>query len=99
MNERVKVATIVEESGHAQRVEKKAVEEVGAVSGGHSVQEADASEVEGDGTGNALGKPASPAEAPSMQAEACEGSCDSAAGAVSGTPGQPRLSAASDVHV
>ena len=53
------------------------------------MQEADASEVEGDSTGNASGKLTSPVEAPSMQVEACDGSCDSAAGAVSGTPDQP----------
>ena len=51
-------------SRRTQRDEEKAAEEVGAVSGGHDVQEADASEVEGDGMGNALGKPVSPAEAP-----------------------------------
>ena len=53
------------ESQRAHRVEGKAAEEVGAVSGGHGVQKADASAIEGDGTGNALGKPASPAEAAS----------------------------------
>ena len=99
MNEMVKVATIIKGSGRMQRVEEKVAEEIGAVSGGHSVQEADASEVEGDGMGNASGKPASPAGAPSMQAGACGGSCGSAAGAVGGTSDQSRLSAAPDVHV
>ena len=99
MDKMVTVATIVEESRCAHQVEGKAVKEGGAVSGGHGVQEADASEVEGDGMGNALGTPASPAEAPNVQAEACEGSCDSAAGAVGGTPDQPRLSAAAGVHI
>ena len=79
MNKMVRVAMVVEESGCAQQVKEKAVEEDSAVSGGHGVQEADASEVESDGTGNALGKPASPAEAPSAQAEACDSSCGSAA--------------------
>ena len=93
-----KVAAIVEKSGRVHQVEKKAAEEGGVSSGGHSVQEADASVVEGDSMGSVLGKPVSPGAAPSVQAEACDGSCDSAAGVVSGTPDQPRLSAAAGFH-
>ena len=62
------VVTDIVESQRAQRVEEKAAEEVGAVSGGHGVQGTEASAVEGDRTGNALGKPVSPAEVPSVQA-------------------------------
>ena len=87
------------ESQRAHRVEGKAAEEVGAVSGGHDVQVMEASVVEGDGTGSTLGKPMSSVEAPSVQAGACDGSCDSAAGAVGETPHQPRLSVAADVHI
>ena len=74
------------ESQHAHRVEEKAAEEVGVGSGGHDVQVMAASVVEGNSTGSALGKPTLSTEAPSMQARACDGSCGSAAGAVSETP-------------
>ena len=55
--------------------------------------------MEGNGTGSTLGKPMLSVEAPSMQAGACDGSCDNAAGAVSETPDQPWLSVAADVHI
>ena len=69
--------------------EGKVIEEVGESSGKHGLQEADASAMEESGTGRVPSKPTSPAEASSMQAGACEGSCDSAAGVVDGTPDQP----------
>ena len=53
------------------------------------MQEADASMMEESDKGKAQGKPASPAEAPCVQAGVCDSGCDSAAGAVSGTPDQP----------
>ena len=63
------------------------------------MQVTEASAVEGDGTGSTLGKPMSSAEAPSVQAGACNGSCSSASGVVGGTPDQPRLSVAAGVHI
>ena len=93
-----KIVTVVTESRRAQRVEVKAAEEFEAASGGQGVQETDASVVVGDDVGQAPGKPASPAEAPTVQARACEGSCGSVVGAVSGTPDQPQLSAAASAQ-
>ena len=86
-------------SQRAHRVEEKTVEGVGVGSGGHDVQVMAASVVEGDGTGSALGKPMSSAEAPSVQAMACNSSCGSAAGAVGETPDQLRLPVAADVRI
>ena len=79
--------------------EGKIVEEGGELSGGYSVQEADAPAMEESDKGKALGKPALPVEAPSMQVRVCKGSCDSAASAVGGTSNQPWLSMAPDIHV
>ena len=99
MSEMVRLGKVIEGSGRAHGAEGKVVEEGSELSGGHGVQEADASAMKEGDKGKALGKPASPAEAPGVQAGVCEGSCDSAAGAVSGTPDPPRLSTAPDVHV
>ena len=99
MIETVRLRTVIEGSGRARGAERKVVEEDGKFSGGHGVQEADASAMEENDKGKALGKSASPVEAPSVQVGVCEGSCGSAAGAVGGTPDQPRLSTAPDVHV
>ena len=73
----------------ARGTEGKVVEEGDEFSGGYGVQEADAPAVEESDEGETLGKPASPAEDPSMQAGVCDGGCGSAAGAVGGTPDQP----------
>ena len=95
----VRLGKAIEGSGRARGAEGKVVEEGGEFSGEHGVQKADASAMEESGMGKVLGKPSSPAEAPSVQAGACEGSCDSAADAVGGTPDQFRLSTASDAHI
>ena len=99
MSEMVRLRNVIEGSRRARGAEGKVVEEGGELSGGYGVQGMDASAVKEGDKGTALGEPASPAEAPSMQAEVCEGSGGSAAGAVGGTPDQPRLSAAPVVHV
>ena len=99
MSEVVRLGKFMEGSGRARGAEEKVVEEGGELSGRYGVQEADASAVKENNTGKALGKSALPAGAPSVQAEVCEGSGGGAAGAVSGTPNQPRLLMAPDVHV
>jgi hypothetical protein len=99
MSEVVRLGKFMEGSGRARGAEEKVVEEGGELSGRHGVQEADSSAMKENGKGEAQGKPASFAEAPYMQAEVCDGVCGSAAGAVGGTPDQPRLSTTPDVHV
>jgi hypothetical protein len=99
MGEVVKLGKAIEGSRRARRAKGKDVEESGELSGGYDVQGTDASAVKEGDKGKALGEPASPAEDPSMQAGVCDGGCGSAAGAVGGTPDQPRLSTAPDVHV
>ena len=99
MSEMVRLGKVIEGLWHARGAEGKVVEEGGELSGGYGVQGTDASAVKENNTGKALGTSASPAEAPSVQAEVCEGSGGSAAGAVGGTPDQPRLLTALDVHV
>ena len=96
MSEMVRLRKVIEGSGRVHGTEGKVVEEGGKFSGGHGVQKADASAMEecDKGSLRALGKPASPAEAPSVllsavQVGACESGCGSAAGAVGGTPDQP----------
>ena len=81
MSEMVRLGKVIEGSGRARNAEGKVVEEASGFSGRHGVQEADASVMEESDKGKALGKPASPAETPSVQAGVCEGSCGSAAGA------------------
>ena len=49
--------------------------------------------------GKAQGTPMSLAGAPCVQVEVCDSGCGSAAGVVSGTPDQPWLPTAPDVHV
>ena len=71
-------------SRRAHCAEERVVEGVSEVSGGHNALKADASAVERDGTGSALG--GSLAGAPGMQAEVCEVDCDSVDGVVVGTP-------------
>ena len=93
MSEVVILGKVIEGLGRARGAEGKA-EEGGKFSGGHGVQKADASAMEESDKGKAPGKPASPAEATSVQAGVCEGSCGSAVGAVGGIPDQPRLSTA-----
>ena len=99
MSEMARLGKVIEGSRRACGAEGKVVEEGDEFSGGYGVQETDASVVKENDKGKALGKPASPAEAPSVQAGVCEGSSGSAAGAVGGTPDQPRLSTVPDVHV
>ena len=99
MSEMVRLGKVSEGSRRARGADGKVVEEGGGFSGGYGVQEADASAMEECDEGKALGKPTSPVEAPSVQVEACESGCDSAAGAVGETPDQPRLSAVHDVHI
>ena len=101
MGEVVKLGKAIEGSRRARSAEGKVFEEGGKFSGGYGVQEMDAPAVEESAKGKtlALGEPVLPAEDPSVQARVCAGSRDSAAGAVGGTPDQPRLSTASDVHV
>ena len=94
MSEMVRLRKVIEGSGRVHGTEGKVVEEGGKFSGGHGVQKADASAMEESDKGKAPGKPASPAEATSVQAGVCEGSCGSAVGAVGGIPDQPRLSTA-----
>ena len=99
MSEMVRLGKVIEGSRRARGADGKVVEEGGGFSGGYGVQEADASVMEECDKGKALGKPTLPAGAPSVQVEACESGCGSAAGAVGGTPDQPRLSAVQDVHI
>ena len=79
MSEMMRLRKVIEGSGRARGAKGKVVEEGGEFSGRHGAQEADASAVEKSDKGKALGKPASPAEAPSVQAGVCEGSRGSAA--------------------
>ena len=99
MGEVVKLGKVIEGSRCARGAEGKIVEEGDELSGRHSVQEADASAMKESDKGKAPGTPTLLAEAPCMQAEVCDGGCDSAAGAVGGTPDQPRLSTTPDFHV
>ena len=99
MSEMVRLGKVIEGLWRVRSAVGRVVEEGGKLSGGYGVQETDASAVKENNTGKALGTSASPAKAPSVQAEICEGSGGSAAGAVGGTPDQPRLLTALDVHV
>ena len=89
MGEVVKLRKIIEGSRRARGAEGKIVEEGGEFSGGHGVQEADASVMKENDKGKAQGKPTLLAEAPCMQTEVCDSGCDSTAGAVGGTSDQP----------
>ena len=91
MSEMVRRGQVIEGSWCACSAAGKVIEEGGELPGRSGVQETGASAVKENDTGKALGTSASPVEAPSMQAGVCEGSGGSAAGAVGGTPDQPRL--------
>ena len=99
MNEMLKLGKAIEGSRRARGAEGKVVEEGGGFSRGYGVQEADAPAMRESDMGKAQGMPTSLAGAPCVQAEVCDGGCGSAAGAVGGTPDQPRLPTAPDVHV
>ena len=91
MSGMVRLGKVIEGSRRARGAEGKVVEEGGEFSGGYGVQETDASAVKENDTGKALGKPASPEEAPCAQARVCDGGCDSAAGAVGNTRPAPTV--------
>ena len=99
MSEVVKLRKAIDSLRCAHSAEGKIVAEGSKLPGWHSVQDTEASTMKEDDKGKALGKPALPAEAPSVQVEACNGGCGSAAGAVSGTPNQPWLFTTLDVHI
>ena len=99
MNEMLKLGKAIEGSRRARGAEEKIVEEGGGFSRGYGVQEADAPAMEESDKGKAQGTSSSLAGAPCVQAEVCDGGCGSAVGAVGGTPDQPRLPTAPDVHV
>ena len=99
MGEMVKLGKAIEGSRRARGAEGKVVEEGGGFSGGYGVQEADAPAMRESDKGKAQGTSTSLAGAPCVQAEVCDGGCGSAVGAVGGTPDQPRLPTAPDVHV
>ena len=79
MSEMVRLKKVIEGSGRARGAEGKVVEEGGEFSGGHGVQEADASTMKESDKGKAQGTPMLLVEAPCMQAEVCDGGCGSAA--------------------
>ena len=89
MSEMVRLRKVIEGSRRARSAEGKVIEEGGEFSGRYSVQEADASVMKESDKGKAQGTLMSLAEAPCVQAEVCDGGCDSAAGVVSGTLNQP----------
>ena len=99
MSEVVKLRKAIDSLRRARGAEGKIVAEGSKLSGRYSVQDTEASAMMEDDKDKALGKPVSSVEAPSVQAEACDGGCDSAVGAVGGTPDQPQLSMTLNVHV
>ena len=98
MGKVVKLRKAIEGPGRARSAKGKIVTG-GELSGRRSVHKAGAPTMKESSKGEAQGTPASLTEAPCVQAEVCDGGCDSAAGAVSGTPDQPQLSTTPDVHV
>ena len=99
MGEMVKLRKAIEGLRQARGAEGKVIEEGGRFSCRYSVQEADAPVMKESDKGKAQGTSMSLAGAPCVQAEVCNSGCGSAAGAVSGTPDQPRLPTTPDVHV
>ena len=83
--------TAVDRLRRAHHVKERVVEGVSEVSGKHSMSGMNASAVEGDGMGSALGKPASSAEGSSMQVGACEVGCDSVNRLAGETPDWPSI--------
>ena len=88
MHEVVMLRKAIEGSRRTRCVEERVIE---GVSGEHGVLGVDDSVVEGDGSGNAVGKPASPAEDSSVQVGTCEVGYDGVDRLAGETPNRPPL--------